>query len=585
MKPISRSVFLKRSFQLGGSLLLSQIPFRFSSAQTNIRSLMGQMITANDAYVKSLLESSKQNSGRRLGHDLACLSAAYVTASSVYYHRSELISAIQHVLDVLKSSQSEDGTLNFGNLESPPDTGFLLESTTAAAKILIKDGSSALNEVNETLKKFIQKAGNGLIVGGVHTPNHRWVVCAALSKIHALYPDPRIVSRINDWLGEGIFIDADGHYPERSQNYAVVEDNSLITMATMLNKKELLVPVRRNLDMTYYYMEPNGDLVVNDSRRQDQWSSIRMTNFYFHYRFMAIHDKNGKYAGITKIIESLPEFEQQVINQSLYRFLEEPVLQEELPVVDTPLVNFEKLFTTSSLLRIRRKDTTMTLFGGADLPLLIASGRSCSPNIFSYRKGEAILKYLRLSTNFFSTGYFYSNGLKKIDNGYVLHSKLNVPYYQPLPKEKRRKDGDYTLSPSIDDRFWNKMDFQNRPVSNVKTLDTTVTLQEKNGAAELTFDIKGPKGVLVTIELVFKEGGKLSGVQQGMGGNMFLESGEGIYSFGSDTIQFGPGANEHKMLVQLEGERYATHFGSLRTEGMHVYITGKTPFTHKIQLK
>lgn len=582
MQPISRAQFLKRSMQVGGSLFLTQLPFSSFAQTSPIHELMQRMVVANDENVKSILALSKQNSGRRLGQDMASLAAAYVSPTSKYFHTPDVVVAIQSILEILTANQTEDGTLTIGNLESPPDTAFLLESTTASANILRKDGSEALKSINATLKTFIQKAAHGLIVGGVHTPNHRWVVCAALAKINRLYPDPKIISRINDWLGEGIFIDADGHFPERSQNYAAVEVNSLITMAIMLNKNELLAPVRRNLDMTFYYMEPNGDLVVNDSRRQDQWSSIRMPLFYFHYRYMAIHDKNGQYASIARFMETLPDFELFVVKRNYYQFLDEPMLQEELPVITPPSVHFEKLFPTSSLLRIRRNDMTATLFGGADLPLLIASGRSCSPNIFSYRKGEAILKYLRLSTSFFSTGYFYSNGLKKTSNGYVLHSQLAVPYYQPLPKDKRRQDGDYTLSPSIDDRFWNKMDFKNRPVSNVKSLDTTVTLNEQNGKVDLKFDVQGPKGVLVTIELCFKEGGKLSGVQQGMGDNLFLEAGEGVYTFGKDTIHFGPGANEHKMVVQLEGERYATHFGSLSTEGMHVFITGKTPFTHTL---
>jgi hypothetical protein len=37
--------------------------------------------------------------------------------------------------------------------------------------------------------------------------------------------------------------------------------------------------------------------------------------------------------------------------------------------------------------------------------------------------------------------------------------------------------------------------------------------------------------------------------------------------------------------MDLEGERYSTHFGSLRTDGMHVYITGKTPFQHRLQFR
>ena len=88
----------------------------------------------------------------------------------------------------------------------------------------------------------------------------------------------------------------------------MVEDNSLITIARLLNKPELLEPVRKNLDMTYYYMEPNGDLVVNDSRRQDQWSGKRMTAFYIHYRYVANRDGNGKYAAIAKLIEGMEDF-------------------------------------------------------------------------------------------------------------------------------------------------------------------------------------------------------------------------------------------------------------------------------------
>ena len=51
---------------------------------------------------------------------------------------------------------------------------------------------------------------------------------------------------------------------------------------------------------------------------------------------------------------------------------------------------------------------------------------------------------------------------------------------------------------------------------------------------------------------------------------------------GADVIRFGPGAMVHKKITDLGGEKYSTHFGSLRTEGMHVYITGVTPFKHQL---
>jgi hypothetical protein len=189
---------------------------------------------------------------------------------------------------------------------------------------------------------------------------------------------------------------------------------------------------------------------------------------------------------------------------------------------------------------------------------------------------------MRLSSGFFSMGYFYSEGIRKEGNKYILHKRLEVPYYQPLPKDKRNAKGDYKLSPSIDDRFWNKMDFKNRPVSNVKTLDTTVTFVETNGTVDLTFNVSGLKDVPVTIELCFMEGGKISGTVGSSDGNNFLEIGTGKYEFGDDAIEFGPGANDHKSINGLEGERYSTHFGTLKTDGIHVYLTGVTPFRHKL---
>ena len=335
--------------------------------------------------------------------------------------------------------------------------------------------------------------------------------------------------------------------------------------------------------MTYYYMEPNGDLVTTDSRRQDQYMSKSIVSYYLLYRYMAIKENNGRFASIARLIETMKGFQEEIINTSLFHFLENRELQKKLPAGDTLPLSYEKIFTTTHLLRIRRGPTSITLFGGVDWPVIIASGRSNSPNFFSYRNGDAVLQYMRLSSNFFSMGYFYSEGLREDGNKYILNKKLEVPYYQPMEKNRRNPRGDYKLSLSTDGRFWNKMDFQNRPVSNVKTLETTVTFFEKAGDVEITLSVTGQSLVSVTIELCFKEGGTLSGVSGAVGGNHFLEKGTGTYKYGNDTIEFGPGAVTHKNVTGLEGEKYSTHFGSLRTEGMHVYITGVTPFHHTLR--
>ncbi len=88
--------------------------------------------------------------------------------------------------------------------------------------------------------------------------------------------------------------------------------------------------------MTYYQMEPNGDLITNNSRRQDQFSIQSIVGSYLFYRFMAIHDNNSEFAAVAKFIEGLKGFEESIINQSLINFMEEPLLLKELPPAARP---------------------------------------------------------------------------------------------------------------------------------------------------------------------------------------------------------------------------------------------------------
>ncbi|MDZ7898463.1 MAG: hypothetical protein U5N85_10625, partial [Arcicella sp.] len=99
------------------------------------------------------------------------------------------------------------------------------------------------------------------------------------------------------------------------------------------------------------------------------------------------------------------------------------------------------------MVRNRKEQETFTLFGGADFPIIIASGRSTNPSLFSYQKGNAALKHIRMSSGFFSTGFFRSKGISKVGNQYRLSQKIEAPYYQPLPPIIfKNKEGDYELS-------------------------------------------------------------------------------------------------------------------------------------------
>lgn len=585
MQNISRKEFLKQSFGVGTLLAFSPV-FTWANDTENI---FEKVVKVNNQEVKQLLkalETDITEVRRRLGFDFANISAAMAEPTSEFFQNESLVPYMAKIIRFLLKNQKTDGTLDLGNLASPPDTAFILEPLCVADAILRKLSMPSLSEVKNLLKDFILKAGEAMRTGGIHTPNHRWVISAALARINDLYPDKKYVKRINEWLSENIFIDADGHYLERSMIYSQVTDNCLITIARLLKRPKIYDYVRKNLQMTYFYMEPNGDLVTDDSRRQDQFIGFNALAFYLDYRHLAILDNNAEFSAICKNIEQIKGFEEKTMPDMLAFFVEEPMLRKTLPTPKVLNTDFEKLFKTTNLARIRRNETTLTIFGGTDKPTIIASGRSTSPNFFSFRKGEAILKYMRFSTDFFSTGYFRSDGLKNDGNKYILSQRIEAPYYQPMPEKLKRADGNYKHSPSTDGRFWNKMDFQNRPQSNVKSIETTINIEENNGNVELHFQVKGAEGVKVTIEFCFKEGGQLIGLKKAddIADNYFLENGMGEYKFGNDSIKFGEGIFKHNKLRGIEGEMYTSHFGSLRTDGMHVFMTGITPIEHKITL-
>lgn len=63
--------------------------------------------------------------------------------------------------------------------------------------------------------------------------------------------------------------------------------------------------------MTYYYMEPNGEIVTNDSRRQEQFIGMNVLPFYLDYRRMAVHDSNAEFTAISKQIEQTKGFDKK----------------------------------------------------------------------------------------------------------------------------------------------------------------------------------------------------------------------------------------------------------------------------------
>ncbi|QOY89010.1 hypothetical protein [Paludibaculum fermentans] len=555
-----------------------------------------RLLKANDETVRRMLQQAPAPGGAAVrvgrGGDLAALMAAYCAPESSFSRSESLIPRIERSAQALLDALHPDGLLDAGNLSSPPDTGFVVEATAAALAVARRSRDERLAQAQETLGRFLLRVGDALVTGGIHTPNHRWVICSALARIHSLFPSSRYVDRIDDWLGEGIYQDADGLFPERSPNYARVEVNAFVTMARLLNRPVLLELVRRHLLANLYLMQPDGELETIHSRRQDQDRPVHVANFYLQYRYMAILENNPVFAAVARLIAERPGEGLVEGMNPVVHFLDEPLLRKPLPEGGAIPADYVRVFANSHLVRIRRGERAASIYGGNDRPLGIASGLAHNPTFFHFRNGSAVLNSVRMGGPFFSLGVFRAEGVSVAGNQTLLQQRWEAPYYQPLPKEYRNAGGDYALTPVKDGRFWSKLDFPHRQMSGVQVLDQKVTVIEKPGVFELHIEITGHDRVPYAIELAFRPGGEFggairAGALSGRGGEgkaLFLAEGMGSYRVGGEGIEFGPGQAEHEV-ISLSGHTYQAHGAVLRAAGNCVYITGYTPFRKVITIR
>ncbi len=181
-----------------------------------------RLVKSSNQPVARMLEQpgrvSLRASGRGVGRGgtVMALAVAYCAPESSYFQSSALIPLLENAAKIFVDAQNKDGTLDAGNLASPPDTAFVVEGLATALAVLRRANDPRLATAEHTLTKFLLAAGEALVTGGVHTPNHRWVICSGLARINSLFPTAKYVNRIDDWLGEGIYIDSDGQFEERS---------------------------------------------------------------------------------------------------------------------------------------------------------------------------------------------------------------------------------------------------------------------------------------------------------------------------------------------------------------------------------
>ena len=563
---------------------------RGADAQT-----MALLTTAADSLVEAVLGGAPRSLGGARGtlRQARRLLTGFVWPQSRYFQDQDVLARLDGLLAQVEAAQHDDGTFSAGNRHSPPDSAFLIEDMAVMVGGLATSRHPASEGLAERLKAMMRRAGPALRTGGVHTPNHRWELSSALAKIDKIDPNPAYRARIDEWLAEGVDINAEGIYSEQSSNYAqAVSNPSLLNLAHLPGLEGLRSLVRRNLEATIDLAEPfYGDVETIMSRRQDQAQSKQtLHSYYLQFRELALRDNDRRFAGVVRWIEGNDPSQ---LGDALADIIDEPELAASLPAESAPFGDLQRHFQSVGLVRERRGPITASFFAGSDWYVngepspfynVIGSGLATNPTLMRAWKGGLVLEAVRLIPDFFNMGHWRPSSVAVEPDGAVrLEGEMQVPYYLPMPADRRNADGRYALSRSVDGRFNSALDFGHRPTQ-MRTLGIRMTARPQPDGYLLVFETEGEEEVDVTIELTLRAGGVLEGGRSMEEGAVHLVDGQAVYRHGADQLVVSPGGGEGMVKVS-SGEQYGWAGGKLQLPGPKVYVTGRTPLRQELQLR
>ncbi|MFD5945882.1 hypothetical protein ACFWAZ_06785 [Streptomyces collinus] len=527
---------------------------------------------------------------RALARRVKTLIAAYRTPESALHGSGRAVAAATTHLRALRAAQTATGLFAGGdNVQSPPDSGFTVNDV-CDAHVLAAGAGPELSDVTATLAEIARAASGSLLTGGVHTPNHRWELCAALARLHRSFPDDRLLDRVEEWLAEGVDIDAEGLYSERSANYAAhVSNPSLLLLAGVLGRADLLDAVERNLATTLDLIRPDGTVETVLSRRQDQHQPFPLAPYLPHYRLLAIRTGRGDFSRAARLAAAGGIDDPDLLAETLLT----PDLTRVLPAPAAETLPRDRYLTTARLAARASATAHTVVYGGSDVPghRRIRSGLACNPTFLRLFAGDAVLDAVRLSRGFFDLGPFRAAAMQQsAANRYRLTETLTAAYYQPLAPDRRRDDGAYRMAD--EGRFSAAMAFPERPRDEVSHT-TRVEVDLRDDGADLRIDISGPR-VPWALELTFRPGGDLEGAVPIGDGRWCLTTGPMTYRAGDDEIRVEArveageppaGPDRSEALRYDPGQDYTVVGGTDATTGNRVYIGGHGPQTLTVALR
>ena len=482
----------------------------------------------------------------------------YFNENSKYCRESAVLDAVSAMLDFALTRLHDDNTwdLYTCNMRSSPDTAF---GTITLAKMYRIASRHAETEpekrICEKLRHLIDKCSAGIAAGGFHTPNHRWVVSAALALSRNIIKNEELLPVIESYLAEGIDCNEDGEFAERSAGgYNYINQYAMFILAEELGRPEYNNYALRNLRMMKAYFEPDMTVFTGNSTRQDYGKKIFADKYYPMYLYGACRLSEPGFAAIAgKIIN-----ECMTGNRPAPECLDYLMLYPDMAEVDCRgSVDFtcDRFFNDSGIVRIIEEGMSITLLrGNAD---------------FLHVRMKELSLFMRMNISFFNERHLIADEIVKTDEGYTLKYKGYGKYYLPYGSYQGTSD-------------WWRMDRSKRPITKNMDITIDVHISRTDDGIDLSFESAGCTGAPVRLEINIADAVRVEHDAFSMpwkpGAGMVVKNGSLCARTGFESITIGPCFATHHYIDNL--------FGSVpQSDGhMRFYLTEMTGFQRKLSI-
>ena len=475
--------------------------------------------------------------------------------SDELYH--EVLQAAKFVCQSQRASGLID--LHSTNYDSSPDTGFIIQQFAALLE-LTRD-QPFFTELNEVLERFIRRALSGVRDGGFHTPNHRWVICSALSQSKRLFPDLEVQPALDRYLDEGFDIDEDGAYLERSSTiYDTVANNSLLLYALSAEREDkrqqALAAVRQNLLWNQHMHHADGSSETNLSRRQDyglRHVALNLISSYTLAYFVLAEERFLETADWLwhKRSDNIPES----VTWLAYVHLR---FGEPQPVASKAPTDVSRLFSYNRVWRHRQGQLSVSAYGGQS-------------HLLNLVYGQAELSALKIAQTYFGVGKFNAETLKEENGSLILHSSgqqkprlpgYNFPVGRPVALEE-----------------WSRLERDHRPI---QPAESQLSLHaQENGVHLLYQTLDGLDKVAAQISLDFPVGGIWESEDAlfapAAGQTILHKRGKARMIYNQDVIELSSGHYQQGYLAMRNSEPQ-------KANQVRILLTFLTPIDFRLSL-